>query len=88
MKREVLIQSSYDAAFLVTQGIDYKVVPRADGRDVDFVFPTGKQLEAARSAYNADLDLQEFIEAHRRLKWAAKKILQDRSTNESPRSRR
>jgi len=88
MRSEILIDSSYEAAFLAIQGFDYKVVLRPDGQDADFAFRAGKELHAARKRYETDSDLQEFIEAFRRLEWTVKNALRDRSTNEAPRSRR
>lgn len=88
MKRETLIQSSYEAAYLVNQGIEYQVVPRSNGRDVDFAFRADKRLDEARKRYEEDVDIQEFVDRHRRVKWTIWEALQGRNSNEAPRSRR
>lgn len=72
MKREVLIENAYEAAFLASRGLAYQVVPQGDGGDTGFAFQTGKQLDEARRMFDDDVDLQEFVEAHRRLEWRAK----------------
>jgi len=54
------------------QGHECGVSPDTDGGDVTYTFHNSKALREARRQFEADIDLQAFLEAHRRLTWATK----------------
>ena len=63
---------SYEASWLMLQGHECGVSPNPDGGDVNYTFHNSKALREARRQFVADIDLQEFLEAHRRLTWTTK----------------
>lgn len=86
MKAEVVIESGYEAAWCELKGLTCRMVPRLGGQETEYVFADNKALRETRRQFEEDVDLQEFIEAHRRLKWTARKALQDRTRNQAARS--
>lgn len=74
---ETVITSSYVAAFLADRGHQCRLVLKPHNRDVDFVFRSSRSLEADRLALEQDVDLDEFIHAHRRIKFRVKEALRE-----------
>lgn len=70
MRAEVVISSEYEATWCGLKGVTFRIVPSSKDEDVDYIFDDNKALREARRQFAEDVDLQEFIEAHRRLRWA------------------
>lgn len=87
MRTEVVISSAYEAAWCQLKGFTCRMIPASQEDDVEYVFDDNKSLKEARRQFEEDVDLQEFIEALRRLKWTAKNARQGRTAKEAPRSR-
>jgi len=68
----VATNCSYEATWLMLQGHECGVTPDPDGGEVNYTFHNSKALREARRQFGADIDMQEFLEAHRRLTWEAK----------------
>jgi len=76
-RREVIISSSYEAAGLRMQGLECIVVPKRHGRDVEYVFEDNEALRNAQRQLDQDLELQEYIAVHRRLKREGREKLKE-----------
>lgn len=74
---ETVITSSYVAAFLAGRGHQCRLVLKRHNKDCDFIFRSGRSLEADRLALEQDVDLAEFIHAHRRIKFRVKEALRE-----------
>ncbi|WP_136524641.1 hypothetical protein [Geomonas ferrireducens] len=81
MRAEVVIESSYEAAWCELKGLSCRMVPSLNSQETEYIFTDNKTLRETRRQFSEDVDLQEFIEVHRRLKWSVKKALQDRARN-------
>ena len=73
MRAEVVIESEYEATWCELKGLTCRMEPSPEGHGMDYIFNDGKVLREARRQFEEDVDLQEFIEAHRRLTWATKR---------------
>lgn len=73
-----VIQSSYIAAALKLKGHESTFRLRAHKDDVEYLFKATKRLRADLLMIQEDLDLLEYMDAHRSIKWAARKVLMDR----------
>lgn len=74
---EIIISSSYEAAYLRLKQHQCRPVPKEQRtrNDCVFHFPATKRLEADRELYQQDVDIQEFVFAHRILKSESREIL-------------
>lgn len=77
MNSEIVITSSYDAAGLRMQGLECIVVPKRHGRDVEYIFEDNEALRNAQRQLDQDLELQEYIAVHRRLKREGRERLKE-----------
>jgi hypothetical protein len=78
MRAELVISSEYEATWCELKGLTCRMVPSPDGHGMEYIFTAGKALKEARRQFEEDVDLQEFIEAHRRLEWATKRAIRSK----------
>lgn len=74
---ETVITSSYIAGYLAARGHQLRLAIKPHKRDCDFVFKSSRSLEADLMALEQDYDLNEFIHAHRRIKFRVKEALRE-----------
>lgn len=77
-----IVTSSYESAWLYQRGHTFIAVPKPGRRDdCVYEFRTSKRLAADRAAYLEDVDLQEFVLAHRQVKQAVKAHIKGQRTD-------
>lgn len=81
---EVIVTSSYEAAYLTSRGHKCRLQVRPHLADCDFIFRDGKALKLSRQAYLDEVDLHEFITAHRSAKWQIREIIKKARNTASP----
>lgn len=74
----VATNCSYEATWLTLRGHECGVSPDPDKGGVNYTFHNSKALREARRQFEEDVDLQEFIDAHRRMEWAAKRAVRSK----------
>jgi len=71
---KIASNDSYESAWLVLKGFSCDISRDHNGTK-HYSFCDTRSLRQARRQYAEDCDLQEFVEAHRRLKFEARVVL-------------
>jgi hypothetical protein len=77
MPENVIVPSSFEAAFLIQRGHDYRPQLKPTKNDAVYLFRKSKRLEADRQAFEDDYEIQEYVASCRRLKYSTREFVKE-----------